>query len=136
MECEFPTVNSTSDEIKDIFENTNDTIDLALRTKQYLDYGNIRITLQNAKYPLIVQLTNEQGEVQSEKFSIEPEPLDFRYLDPKKYYIRVVFDTNGNQKWDPGSFLLNRQPERISYYPELIDARAGWDEIITFPLLD
>ncbi len=120
----------------DIFENTNDTIDLALRTKQYLDYGNIRITLQNAKYPLIVQLTNEQGEVQSEKFSIEPEPLDFRYLDPKKYYIRVVFDTNGNQKWDPGSFLLNRQPERISYYPELIDARAGWDEIITFPLLD
>lgn len=118
----------------DIFENTNDTIDFALRTKQFSDYGNVRVTLENVKYPIIVQLTNEQGEVQAEKFSIEPEPLDFRYLDPKKYYMRVVIDANGNQKWDPGSFLQNRQPERISYFPEMLDVRAGWDLVQSFIL--
>jgi len=121
----------------DIFENTNDTINFALRTKQYSDFGNVRVNLQNAKYPVIVQLTDEQGEVQAEKYSKNPEPIDFRYLEPKKYYLRVVFDANKNQKWDPGSFLQHRQPERISYYPELIDdVRAGWDNIIDFPLLD
>ena len=121
----------------DIFENTNDTIDFALRTKQYSDYGNVRVTLQNAKYPVIVQLTDEGGEVQAEKYSTKQEPIDFRYLDPKKYYLRVIFDTNENQKWDSGDYLDQRQPERISYYPELIeDVRAGWDNIIEFPLLD
>jgi hypothetical protein len=120
--------------ITDIYENTNDTINFALRTKQFSDYGNVRVTLQNAKYPVIVQLTNESGEVQAEKFSTKPEPLDFRFLDPKKYYVRVVFDTNGNQKWDSGSFLEQRQPERISYLPELLDVRAGWDLVQTFTL--
>ncbi len=120
--------------ITDMFENTNDTINFGLRTKQYSDYGNVRVTLQNVEYPVIVQLTSEQGEVQAEQFSSKPEPLDFRYLDPKKYYLRVVVDTNGNQKWDPGSFLQNRQPERISYYPDLLDVRAGWDLVQSFIL--
>ena len=120
--------------ITDIYENTNDTIDFALRTKQFSDYGNVRVTLQNVKYPVIIQLTNESGEVQAEKFSTKPEPLDFRFLDPKKYYIRVVFDANGNQKWDSGSFLEHLQPERISYLPELLDVRAGWDLVQTFTL--
>ncbi len=120
--------------ITDLFEKTNDTINNSLRTKTFLDYGNARITLQNAKYPVIVQLTDENGEVQTEKYSTKPEPIDFRFLNPKKYYIRVVFDTNGNQKWDSGSFLEQRQPERISYYPELLDVRAGWDLEQTFIL--
>ncbi len=120
--------------ITDIFENTNDTINFGLRTKQFSDYGNVRVTLQNAKYPVIVQLTDDKGVVVVEKYSTKPEPFDFTYLDPKKYYIRVVFDTNGNKKWDSGSFLENRQPEKISYFPELLDVRVGWDLVQTFIL--
>ena len=120
--------------ITDIFENTNDTINFGLRTKLYSDYGNVRVTLQNAQYPVIVQLTDEKGEVLAEKPSKKPEPIDFIYLEPKKYYLRVVFDNNGNEKWDSGSFLKQRQPERISYFPELLDVRAGWDLVQTFIL--
>ena len=120
--------------ITDMFEKTNDTINSFLRTKLFSDYGNIRVTLQNAKYPIIVQLTNENGEVKAEKYSTEPEPIDFRFLTPSKYYIRVIFDTNKNRKWNSGSFLKHQQPERISYYPTLLDARAGWDLIETFTL--
>ena len=39
----------------------------------------------------------------------------------------MIFDANGNQKWDTGNFLLQQQPERISYAKGLIDGRAGWD---------
>ncbi|MCB0445679.1 MAG: hypothetical protein KDC68_08535, partial [Gelidibacter sp.] len=50
------------------------------------------------------------------------------------YFLRVVFDTNGNQKWDTGNFLKQQQPERISYYPDMLDARTGWDLVQEFTL--
>ena len=120
--------------ITDLFEKTNDTINKSISTKSYTDFGNIRITLNNAEYPVIVQLTDEKGEVETEKYFTKQEPIDFRFLSPKKYYVRVVFDANENQKWDAGIFLKHQQPERISYYPELLDVRAGWDLIETFTL--
>jgi hypothetical protein len=46
----------------------------------------------------------------------------------------VIFDTNGNQKWDSGSYLQKRQPERISYYPAELDTRTGWDLVEEFIL--
>ena len=118
----------------DFFGNKNDTLNYTLSTKTYSDYGNVRVTLKNAVYPVIVQLTNEQGEVKVEQYSTKPEVLDFRYLIPSKYYIRVIFDSNENKKYDTGNYLKKRQPERVSYYPELLDVRAGWDLIQEFTL--
>ncbi|WP_053976887.1 Ig-like domain-containing protein [Mangrovimonas xylaniphaga] len=119
------------------FGHVNDTLNFNVKTKNYTDYSNMRVTLQNAKFPVIVQLTTEKGEVKYEQFATENRVFDFRFIEPVNYYLRVIFDTNGNQKWDTGSYLQKRQPERISYYPELIkDARANWDPIIEFPLLD
>lgn len=122
--------------LTDFYGKTNDTLDYSIRTKAFSDYGNVRVSLQNAKYPVIVQLTTENGEVKAEQFSEEPKFFDFRYVNPGKYLLRVIFDTNGNKKYDSGSYLKKQQPERVSYYPELIDVRANWDEIREFILLD
>lgn len=113
--------------IEDFFGNVNDTLNFSLRTKTYADYTNIRVRLENAVYPVIVQLTDERGDMKYEQFATEDRLFDFRNLNAGKYYIRVIFDTNGNQKWDSGNFLLQRQPERVSYAKGLIDGRAGWD---------
>ncbi len=118
----------------DFFGNKNDTLSYALNTKTYADYGNVRVTLQNAVYPVIIQLTNAQGEMKYEQFSTKPELLDFRHLTPGTYYLRVIFDSNGNEIFDTGSYLNKRQPERVSYFPELLDVRAGWDLIQEFIL--
>jgi len=112
---------------EDFFGNVNDTLSYALRTKTFADYTNIRVRLENAVYPVIVQLTTENGEVKYEQFATKEQLFDFKNLDPSMYYIRVVYDTNGNQKWDSGNFLLQKQPERVSYAKGLIDGRAGWD---------
>lgn len=112
---------------EDFFGNVNDTLSYSLRTKNFADYTNIRVRLENAVYPVIVQLTTEKGEVKYEQFATEEQLFDFKNLDPNMYYIRVIYDTNGNQKWDSGNFLLQRQPERVSYAKGLIDGRAGWD---------
>jgi hypothetical protein len=93
------------------------------------------VILKNAIYPVIVQLTDEKGEVKYEQFADKSQFFDFNNLTPAKYYIRVVFDTNGNKKYDTGNYLKKLQPESISHFPELLDARANWDEIIEFELI-
>ncbi|MGC1472261.1 MAG: Ig-like domain-containing protein [Psychroserpens sp.] len=116
--------------IEDFFGNINDTLSFSARTKTFADYSNMRITLRNVTYPVIVQLTNEKEDVKYEQFADTERLFDFRNLNPGKYYLRVIIDANGNKKWDPGDYLSQRQSERIGHYPELIDGRAGWDRVI------
>ncbi|WP_338732560.1 Ig-like domain-containing protein [Mangrovimonas cancribranchiae] len=120
--------------VTDLFGNSNDTLSYNLSTKEFSDYGNVRVNLKNATYPVIIQLTDDNGDVAFEKISNKPEPIDFRNTTPGQYFLRVIFDTNGNQEYDPGNFLKKQQPERVSYYPEKLDVRSGWDLVQEFIL--
>lgn len=119
----------------DLFGNKNDTLIYSLNTKLYSDYGNVRLILQNATYPLIVQLINENGEVKEEQYTTKPEVLDFININPYEYYVRVIFDENENKKYDSGNYLLKRQPERVSHF-KIEAVRAGWDIIETLVFKD
>ncbi len=48
-------------------------------------------------------------------------------LLPAKYKLRAIFDSNRNNRWDPGDYFSKKQPEPILYYPQLIEIRANWD---------
>lgn len=122
--------------LTDFFGNTNDTLSFSLSTKERESFGNARLILKNAKYPLIVQLTNDKQEVFIERAVNEAKPIDFEYLQTGKYYLRVIHDTNKNGKYDSGIFLKGQQPERISYFPTVLDVRPGWDLVEEFTLLD
>ncbi|HLV14840.1 MAG TPA: Ig-like domain-containing protein [Xanthomarina sp.] len=119
----------------DFFENKNDSLNYTVTTKGFENYGNVRINLKNVNYPVIVQLTDDKGNVKAEKYSTVPEPIDFKYISPNKYYLRVVHDNNKNKKFDSGNYLKKQQPEKVSYFPDVIDVRANWDPIIDFTLL-
>lgn len=122
--------------VTDFFENKNDTLNFSVSTITKNNYGNARIELSNAVYPVIVQLTNEKGEVKFSSYLTERKPVDFSDIQPSKYYLRVIFDTNKNGIYDSGNYLRGRQPERVSYAKEPYEAKAGFDEIIPFKLLD
>lgn len=124
--------------ITDFFDNTNDTVAYNLRTKSTADYGNLTLNLTGSSitYPIIVQLTNDKGDLQREIYATESQSFEFSNLNPGNYRARVIYDTNENGKWDTGSFLQKKQPERISYYPTSIEVRANWEKIETFNLLD
>ena len=112
--------------------------DQSYRMELIADYGNLTLNLNGNSivYPIIVQLTNEKGAIQREIYATEPQQYVFDNLNPGKYQARVIFDNNENGKWDTGSFLEKRQPEKISYYPTLIELRANWEKIETFNLID
>ncbi|RAV27586.1 Ig-like domain-containing domain [Sinomicrobium soli] len=115
--------------IEDFFGETNDTLGYNLSTRSPADYGNLRMILHNIEsFPVIVQLTNEKGEVQDEVFADEAQPhYDFDYLDPGKYLLRVIYDDNGNRRWDTGDYLEKRQPERVRHFPGELDIKANWE---------
>lgn len=115
--------------VEDFFGNTNDTLNYSAGTKALSSLGSIRVTLVNAKsYPLIVQLTDNKGVVKYEMFSEKEIPLyDFRDIEPGNYKLRVIYDENGNRRWDTGNYLQNRQPEKISYLSGAIELRPNWE---------
>jgi len=109
----------------DFFGNVNDTLNYNVRTKKESDFGYARFTLVNAKYPIILQLTNEKDEVKFEQYATKAEAIDFLNLDPGKYFIRVIHDANGNKIFDTGNYLKKIQPEKVSFFKE-IEIRADW----------
>ena len=115
-----------------------DTLNYSFRTKMKSEYGNLRVQLRNAKFPLIVQLVNDTGIVIYERYTTENPVVDFTDIAPRKYALRVIYDTNENGKYDTGNYLLGIQPERVSYAPSanVEEVRASFDFIIEFTLLD
>lgn len=122
--------------VTDLYGFKNDSIVYKAKTKSLDDYGDFRLNVKNAVYPIIIQLTDKEGEVVEERKSNEPELVDFINVTPGTYNLRVVFDTNNNGQYDPGNFLKRIQPERISYAKEMLLVRAGWDTIEEFVLED
>lgn len=118
----------------DFFDNRNDTLNFNARTKEQSDYGNVRVNLRNAVYPIILELVDQRGEVVAEKYVTDQGPVDFLDIDPGKYELRAIFDANGNGKYDTGNYLLRQQPERVSYMTDLEEVRAYYDQVVEFIL--
>lgn len=123
--------------IRDLYGEENDTLNYSLRTKAEADYAAVRLTLENiARYPVIVQMTNEAGKVKKEisQTKQEGDIFDFSFVEPGTYYVRVIYDENENGKWDTGNYLEKRQPERIIYMAKPLEVRKNWEISQTFIL--
>lgn len=127
--------------VTDFFERTNDTLKFSLNTKISSDYGSINMTLNNIKQlPIIVQLVDLKFNVVEERYISEYaaettiDKIHFDEVSPAKYYIRIIYDKNQNGRWDSGNYLKGFQPEKIIYYPKVLDIRSNWSLQETFNL--
>ena len=68
----------------------------------------------------------------AQKTTSTSETITFDYLLPKKYKIRIIYDTNNNGKWDTGDYLKKRQPEMVKFFSKTLELRANFsmNEII------
>ena len=114
--------------LTDFFEKSNDTLNFKLNTKPVEDYGNLTVVLANTKqFPVIIELTNEKGDVLASEFTEEKTTINFNLIDPALYSLRAIYDANKNKEWDSGNYLEKLQAEEVIYFSKEIDVRANWD---------
>ena len=115
--------------IEDLFGNVNDTLKYSFSTKHPEDYGILNLSLNSINnFPIIVELIDNKSKLIESVYLKEKRVVKFENLLPNNYQFRVIFDGNGNKKWDTGNFLNKVKPEKIEYHFELIEVRANWEE--------
>lgn len=114
--------------VKDIFGVRNDTLITSFKTGKVSDYCSIYLTLRNIdRYPVIIELMTDKGDVVARKYAKEGREYKFINLRPSRFMIRIIYDDNGNGKWDTGNYLLNIQPEEVYYVKTILEAKANWE---------
>jgi uncharacterized protein (DUF2141 family) len=108
-----------------VFMRRTDT--LAFKTKAESEYGSILIRVLNfdkRKHP-VLELVQDSKIVKS--VPLTTAEWSDNLFEPGDYYIRILFDTNNNGKWDPGNYSKKRQPEKVISFDKILSIKADWD---------
>jgi hypothetical protein len=117
----------------DVYAQTNDTMAGAFTTLNPDNLSKLTLNFTQAEGCYVVQLTDAKGQaVLRRQLLSEDKKMDFLYLNPGAYCIRIIKDDNGNGKWDTGSYFKHIQPEYATFLkenPEKItfELKQGWD---------
>ena len=122
--------------ITDIYGLTHDTMDISFKTQSLEHYGKIILSLSEVNQSLVVQLLDDKGGVVREKSIENDSSIEFPFLEPGTYSVKIIYDRNSNKKWDTGKYLMKQQPERVHFYPDPINVRSNWDMEIFWRLED
>ncbi|HXB96038.1 MAG TPA: Ig-like domain-containing domain [Puia sp.] len=106
----------------------DDTI--SFKTRKDIDYGEVQVRVSNLSLTLHPVLQFVQGG--QVKYAI---PFNSRRIvrqvlfPPGEYELRILYDTNRNGVWDPGSFFGKdkKQPERVITIRKKMNVKANWD---------
>lgn len=58
---------------------------------------------------------------------VENGTANFYFLKPATYYVRLLYDLNGNGVWDTGLYEEHRRAESVYYFGKAIEMRENWD---------
>jgi hypothetical protein len=108
---------------------------LAFTTRSQSDYGALNLRLRNvdtARNPVLQFVQNNNvvfsAPVKSGVYSQQ-------LFLPGDYDLRLLYDSNGNGKWDPGQFFGTRkQPELVRPIDRKLTVKAAMDNSLEIPL--
>lgn len=111
---------------KGIYGLYTDKMEQQFKFRSLNEYGTLFITVPEAGDSSIVELLDAQGNAKRRELT-EKGTANFYFVNPGKYYLRLIIDRNRNGKWDTGDYATLTQPEEVYYYPRPLDVRALWD---------
>lgn len=92
------------------------------------DYGVFILKIDPAAdQPYIFQLMTEKQEILKEFYFTSDTTITMEYMEAASYVLKLIFDNNGNKKWDSGNYKYKIQPEKVIFNPKKIQVRANWD---------
>lgn len=119
---------------ENIYGITSRKLSSEFETREEDYYGRILVACSNVSGPTIVQLMDSNEKLLSEKKIYSDQTVIFDYLEPTKYILKVIFDTNNNGEWDTGSYQDKFQPEQVYYWNKVIKVRSNWDSSVPWDL--
>jgi hypothetical protein len=104
-------------------------------TKKEADYGSIKLRFTNlnlSKHP-VLQVVQSDNIIES--IPLSSNELIRKLYKPGTYDLRILYDTNQNGIWDPGSFgKIKKQPEVVRMISKVFTVRGNWDNEATIGL--
>jgi hypothetical protein len=114
--------------VKDTLNNQltkSDTI--RFKSKSKSDYGSLLLRFSNldtAQHIVIQFLRNEEV---VKAVAVTASSWSDKLIEPGEYELRILYDSNRNGKWDPGSYSKKRQPEKAITLDKKLTIKANWD---------
>ena len=120
---------------KDIFGLTNDTLKAEFKVGEKENYGNLILSIKpkDSSASFILTLLDAKDKPISNRFLNQNDfnsgkaIVNFNYLLPGEYSLKLTIDNNANNKWDTGEYLKHLQPEKIIFSGSKIQIRENWD---------
>lgn len=103
----------------------NDALEHEIRFAPLNTYSTFTVNVANPKSSYLIELLDNKGDI-TRCGRIEKGKVDFFFLIPGKYYVRLIDDVNMNGKWDTGEYAEKRQPENVYYINKVFDLKQDW----------
>ncbi len=108
-------------------QQNKDTIRTQIKIPKAETYGTLLIHINTKQnMPLFVEVIKNHKIIRKTP-TRHTSDFEIKYLPAGRYNIRVVFDDNANNRWDPGSYLKHQQPERTFEPAQPVEIRANWE---------
>jgi uncharacterized protein (DUF2141 family) len=107
---------------------------ISFQAKKKSDYGSLIIRFKNVDTALhpVLQLYRDDQPERSEPIRLNRYQYDL--IRPGEYVIRILYDKNGNGRWDTGDYWKKIQPERVVSRKDKLTVRANWDNELEIDL--
>ncbi len=121
----------------------NDSLGANFKIVQQREFATVAMTVRG-KTPqsqYIVEVLGENGATERRLEKISSGSYTLRYIPEGEIRLRITEDGNSNSRWDSGSLIERRQPERVEYYvgpsgDQFIPARANWEVSVEVDMAD
>lgn len=123
--------------VRDGYGGYNDTLRASLGTAAERSTGTLEVSVTGlvAERSYLLQVLDGQQRVQQmATISTATPRAEWTLLPPGVRTLRLVYDKNGNGRWDTGEWSLLQQAETTWYYAETVNVRAAWDLKIEWKL--
>lgn len=123
--------------INDIYGAGNNTYQRQFTADSLENYGNITISyvlsdsLPSLSKEYLVQLITVDNTIIKTDTIDSSVEITYPTLRPEEYLIRVIYDRNGNGRWDGTQLFEKIQPEKILILDPGESLRANWDQEYT-----
>jgi len=103
-----------------------DKIESKFKVRSLEEYASLYMNVTGADSTAYMELLDGQDKP-IRKVKVVKGKADFYFLNPGKYYVRLINDSNGNGVWDTGNYQKGLQPEEVFYYNQPLELKALWE---------